>query len=63
MEELGDMGQVTTWQKYIYPKEFFDLPKDAVILSMQVRFTNKDKSVVILNNETNGDFAVEETCE
>lgn len=63
MEALGDMGQVTTWQKYIYPKDFFDLPKDAVILSIQVRFTNKDKSVVILNNETNGDFAVEETCE
>ena len=63
MEALGDLGQVTSFQKYIYPKDFFDLPKDAVILSMQVHFTNKDKSIVILDNETNDDFVVEETCE
>ena len=63
MEPLGDLGQVTSFQKYIYPKDFFDLPKDVVILSMQVHFTNKDKSVVILDNETNDDFVVEETCE
>ena len=63
MEELGDMGQVTSWQKYIYPKEFFSLPKDAVILNIRVHFTNKDKSISILDNETNSDFVVEETCE
>lgn len=63
MEPLGDLGQVTSFQKYIYPKDFFDLPKDAVILGMQVHFTNKDKSIVILDNETNDDFVVEETCE
>lgn len=63
MEELGDMGQVTSWQKYIYPKEFFGLPKNAVILNIQVHFTNKDKSISILDNETNSDFVVEETCE
>lgn len=63
MEKLGDMGQVTSWQKYIYPKEFFGLPKEAVVLGIQVHFTNKNKSIVILDNETNEDFVVEETCE
>lgn len=63
MEELGDMGQVTSWQKYIYPKDFFGLSKDAVILSINVHFTNKDKSIIILDNETNDDFVIEETCE
>ena len=63
MEELGDMGQVTSWQKYIYPKEFFGLPTNAVILNIQVHFTNKDKSISILDNETNSDFVVEKTCE
>ena len=62
MEELGDMGQVTSWQKYIYPKDFFDLPGNAVIIDIQVYFTNRDKSVVIVDNETEDGFIIEPTC-
>ena len=63
MEELGNMGQVTSWQKYIYPKDFFDLPEDATIIDIQVRFTNRNKSIVIVDNETEGDFIIEATCQ
>jgi hypothetical protein len=56
MDELGDLGQVTSWQKYIYPKDFFDLPEGAVIEELQVRFTNQDKSI------STADFTVEPTC-
>ena len=63
MESLGNLGAVTSFQKYIYPREFFDLSKDADILGIQVHFTNKDKSVVILDNETEDNFVIEETCE
>lgn len=63
MESLGNLGAVTSFQKYIYPKEFFDLPKDADIINIQVHFTNKDKSVSILDNETGDNFVIEETCE
>jgi hypothetical protein len=62
MDELGDMGQVTSWQKYIYPKDFFDLPDDAVIEEIQVYFSNQDKSIVIVDNETNDNFIIEPTC-
>jgi hypothetical protein len=63
MESLGDLGAVTSFQKYIYPREFFDLSKDADILNIQVHFTNKDKSIVKLDNETEDNFVIEETCE
>ena len=63
MESLGNLGAVTSFQKYIYPRDFFGLSKDADILSIQVHFTNKDKSVVIWDNETEDDFVIEETCE
>lgn len=63
MESLGNLGSVTSFQKYIYPKSFFDLPGDVEIISIHVHFTNKDKSIVIVNNETGDDFLVEETCE
>jgi hypothetical protein len=58
MDELGDTGQVTSWQKYIYPKDFFDLPDNAEIIEIHVQFTNQDESIVIDN-----DFIVEPTCE
>jgi hypothetical protein len=57
MEELGDTGQVTSWQKYIYPKDFFDLPDAAVITEILVQFSNQDKSIA-----TSG-FNVESTCQ
>ena len=63
MEALGDMGNVTSWQKYIYPKDFFSLPKNAVILDIKLYFTNQNKSIVILDNETEEGFVVKETCE
>jgi len=63
MERLGDGGDATSWQKYINPKDFFSLPKDAEIVSIQVHFTNQDKSIVIMNNETEEDFNVEATCQ
>lgn len=63
MEDLGDTGLSNTWQKYIYPKDYFDLPQDAVILELGVRFTNQDKSIVMLDNETEDNYNVVETCE
>lgn len=63
MEPLGDLGAVTSFQKYIYPREFFGLSKDATIINIQVHFTNKAKTIVILDSETESDFIVEETCE
>jgi hypothetical protein len=56
MEELGDTGQATSWQKYIYPQDFFGLPDGAVIEEMQVYFSNQDKS------STTAEFQVESTC-
>jgi hypothetical protein len=63
MDKLGDTGFATTWQKYIYPKDFFGLPKNAVIKEIGVSFTNQNKSIVVLDNSTDDDFLVEETCE
>ncbi|MGV8963730.1 MAG: DUF4961 domain-containing protein [Candidatus Saccharimonadaceae bacterium] len=63
MESLGNLGAVTSFQKYIYPRSFFGLSKDADILAIQVHFINKDQSVVILDNETEDDFVIKETCE
>lgn len=62
MEPLGDLGAVTSFQKYIYPKQFFSLPENVEILNIQVHFTNKNKSIIILDNESNNDFIIEETC-
>lgn len=62
MEPLGDLGAVTSFQKYIYPRDFFGLSKDATIVNIQVHFTNNTKSVVIWDSETGGDFVVKETC-
>jgi hypothetical protein len=56
MEELGDMGQVTAWQKYIYPKDFFGLPGNAVVTEIVVQFANQDKSIIISG------FNVEPNC-
>jgi hypothetical protein len=63
MESLGNLGAVTSFQKYIYPKEFFGLSDDADIVGIQVHFTNKEKSITILDNETESDFVIIETCE
>ncbi len=63
MEELGDLGKSTTWQKYIYPKDFFGLPKNAEVIEIQVHFESQDGSVVVLDNATEADFVITETCE
>ncbi len=58
MEKTGD----TSWQKYIYPKEFFGLPDGAVIDAVWLYFTNQDKSIIV--RQTSGeDFLITETCE
>lgn len=31
-----------SYQKYIYPKNYFKLPKDAVITDLKVHFSNAD---------------------
>ncbi len=58
MEKVGE----TTWQKYIYPKEFFSLPKDAVIKEAHFHFTNADQSIVVQDN-SGKDFIVTQTCQ
>ena len=63
MEDLGNTGLANTWQKYIYPKDYFDLPDGAIIVELGVRFSNQSKSIVILDNETEDNFIVEESCE
>ena len=63
MEELGDMGDVTSWQKYIYPKNYFDLPKNAIITELKLYFTNQSKSIIIQDNETEEGFLITGTCE
>lgn len=57
MEKTGE----TTWQKYIYPKEFFGLPADAVIEKAYFHFTNEDKSIVV-KQMSGDDFLITETC-
>lgn len=63
MESLGNLGTVTVFQRYIYPREFFGLPKEVEIVGIRVRFTNQEKSVQILDSETGSDFVIEENCE
>ncbi len=58
---MGKVGE-TTWQKYIYAKDFFQLPEDAVIEQAFFHFTNEDKSVIV-KSPTGQDFFLKETCE
>jgi hypothetical protein len=57
MEKIGE----TTWQRYIYPKDYFDLPEDAAIDEAYFYFTNEDKSIVV-RDPAGGDFVITETC-
>jgi hypothetical protein len=57
MERVGE----TTWQKYIYPKEFFNLPDGAVITKAYFHFTNEDQSIVVKEGSGN-DFLITATC-
>lgn len=50
-----------TWQKYIYPKDFFELPDDAVITEVYVHFTNEDKSIIV-GEPSGNDFSITENC-
>lgn len=51
----------TSWQKYIYPKDFFNLPDNAIIDKAYFHFTNEDKSIIVRDPSGN-DFLIEETC-
>lgn len=57
MEKVGE----TTWQRYIYPKDYFELPDGAVIDEAYFYFTNEDKSIVV-RDPSGGDFLITETC-
>jgi len=57
MEKIGE----TTWQKYIYPKDFFGLPNDVVIEEAYFHFTNEDQSIIV-KDPSGGDFLITETC-
>lgn len=57
MEKVGE----TTWQRYFYPKDYFELPDDAVIDEVYFYFTNEDKSIVV-KDPAGGDFLITETC-
>lgn len=57
MEKISE----TTWQKYIYPKDFFNLPDGAVINEAYFHFTNKDQSIVV-TDISEDDFLITETC-
>jgi hypothetical protein len=57
MERVGE----TTWQKYIYPGEFFNLPDGAEITKAYFHFTNEDQSIIVRDNSGN-DFLITETC-
>lgn len=58
MEKIGE----TTYQKYIYPRQFFGLPDDAVITATYFHFTNEDGSIVV--RDTPGtDFLVSQAEE
>ena len=57
MERISDKMQ----QKYIYPKEFFGLPADAVIEELRFYFTNADGSIVVQDGDQG--FLVEQAAE
>ena len=49
-------------EKYIYPKQFFNLPKDAVIEAIYVWFSNADGSKVVKDADNGGEpFFIEQT--
>ena len=58
MEKIGE----TTYQKYIYPRHFFNLPDDAVITATYFHFTNGDKSIVV-KDTTGDDFLISQSEE
>ena len=58
MEKVGE----TTWQKYIYPKEFFNLPKGAVITEAHFHFSNQDQNIIV-KDFSGKDFAITATCQ
>jgi len=58
MERIGE----TSYQKYIYPKEFFGLPDDAEITETYFHFTNKSQDIIV-RQPSDEDFLITESCE
>lgn len=56
MTKTGDIS----YMKYIYPKSFFNLPKNAIIKDLHVWFTNADKSIIVTNGTTGFEVAQSE---
>ena len=52
------------FEKYLYPKDFFGLPSDAVIEELYFYFINADGSIVVKDDENGGqEFFVEQSDE
>ncbi len=58
MEKVGE----TSWQKYIYPKEFFNLPDGTVITETHFHFSNEDQSIIV-KDMSGKDFVITATCQ
>ncbi|MDR2911899.1 MAG: DUF4961 domain-containing protein [Alistipes sp.] len=58
MEKIGDGA----WQRYIYPRDFFDLPAGAVITATYFHFSDESGSIVVRNNDDE-DFMIVESAE
>jgi len=57
MEKVG----ATSWQKYIYPKQFFGLPEGTVIKEARFHFSNEDQSIIVTDS-SGDDFIITESC-
>jgi hypothetical protein len=58
MEKVGDGA----WQKYIYPRDFFDLPAGAGITAMWFHFSDESGSIVVRNPDGD-DFMIVEAVD
>ena len=64
----GDKNRMSVsgsrFEKYIYPKDFFGLPSDAVIEELSFYFTNADGTIVVKDDENGGEeFFVGQSAE
>ena len=64
----GDKNRMSVsgsrFEKYIYPKDFFGLPSDAVIEELSFYFINADGSIVVRDDENGGkEFFVGQSAE
>lgn len=58
MDRIGG----TSYQKYIYAKEFFNLPDNAVLTETYFHFTNKTQDIIV-RQASGEDFLIMEACD